>query len=358
MANSLHAHTAAAFSNASEALAPAQAHDGIDGLLGESVAMHTLFGQIRRAATMHVSVLIIGESGVGKELVARCLHELSQRAAEPFLVVDCGAIAPAQLEAELFGYERGNAPGVTWAALGSQAGCFERAGAGSLLLDEIAEMPLDIQAKLLRVLESACLTRVGDDREIEVQSRVLATTSRDPRQALADGQLHSNLLQRLAMFPIVVPPLRERGDDSQLLAHFFLKKLNADDGTTKRLSADSLQYLRQHVWPGNVRELRNAVERAFILAEGDLNLRAVVDKPLILPAIDDEPALRIPIGTRMAEAERWMIFATLKKCEGNKTRAAALLGVSLKTLYNRLNAYRAQGLDVSDLDRELTEVAS
>lgn len=362
MANSLHAHaaTGAAFS-ASDALAVTQVC-GVDGLLGESAAMQALFGQIKRVATMRVSLLIIGESGAGKELVAKCLHELSRRAAEPFLIVDCGAIAPSQLEAELFGYEPGNA-GAGWAALGSQAvgsqaGYFERAGAGSVLLDEITDMPLDMQAKLLRVLESGHLTRVGDDCEIEVHCRVLATTSHDPRQASAEGRLRADLLHRLAVFPIVVPPLRERDDDAELLANFFLKRLNADEGASKQFSADSLLYLRQHSWPGNVRELRNAVERAFILAEGDLDLRAAVDKPLILSSIGDEPVLRIPVGTPLAEAERWMIMATLKKCGGNKTRAAALLGVSLKTLYNRLNAYRAQGLDVSDLDRELTEVAS
>lgn len=355
MANSLHAHTAAGVTfSASDALAVTQVC-GVDGLLGESVAMHTLFGQIRRVATMGVSLLIIGESGTGKELVAKCLHELSQRAPEPFLIVDCGAVAPSQFEAELFGHQPDAAP-AAWAALGSQAGYFERVGAGSLLLDEITEMPLDVQAKLLRVLESGRFPQVG--AETDVQCRVLATTSRDPRQALADGQLRADLLHRLAVFPMVIPPLREREDDAQLLAHFFLKKLNAEEGTSKRFSADSLLHLRQYSWPGNVRELRNAVERAFILAEGDLDLRAAVDKPLILSALGDDPVLRIPVGTRLAEAERWMILATLKKCGGNKTRAAALLGVSLKTLYNRLNAYRARGLDVSDLDRELTEVAS
>lgn len=358
MANSLYAHTTAGSPfGVRDALAAAQIC-GVDGLLGESAAMHTLFDQIRWVAEMRASVLIMGESGSGKERVAKCLHDLSRRAAEPFLIVDCGAIAASQLEAELFGHEHANAAGATWAALGSQAGYFERAGAGTVLLDEITEMPLDTQARLLRVLEAGVLTRIGDGREIEVHCRVLATTSRDPRRALADGRWRADLLHRLTLFPITVPPLRERDDDAELLAHFFLARLNAEEGTSKRFCADSLLCLRQHPWPGNVRELRNAVERAFILAEGDLDLRAVVDKPVVLSAGGDEAALRIPIGTSLAEAERWMIMATLKKCGGNKTRAAALLGVSLKTLYNRLNAYRAQGLDVSDPDRELTEVAS
>lgn len=337
----------------------------VEGLLGESAAIQTLSGQIRRVAQMRISLLIMGESGTGKELVAKCLHDLSRRAAEPLLAVDCGAIASSQLEAELFGCEHGNAAmsppqswPASWAATGPREGYFERAAAGTLLLDEITEMPVDMQAKLLRVLESNRLTRVGGDREIEIRCRVLATTSHDPQQAVATGRLHADLLHRLAVFPIAIPPLRERDDDVELLAQHFLAALNAEERVSKHFSADSLLCLRQHPWPGNVRELRNAVERAFILADGDLNLRAVVDKPLILSAVGDEAALRIPVGTSLAEAERWMIVATLKKCGGNKTRAAALLGVSLKTLYNRLNAYRAQGLDVSDPDREFTEVAS
>jgi two-component system response regulator AtoC len=165
------------------------------------------------------------------------------------------------------------------------------------------------------------------------------------------------LLYRLADFPMFVPPLRERGDDIELLAHHFLANLNAEQGTAKRFSGDSLLCLRQHNWPGNVRELRNVVHRAFILAATELDLRKVVGKPMIQAVNGDALTLRIPVGTNLADAERWMIIATLKKCGGNKTRAAALLGVSLKTLYNRLNAYRAQGLDMGDIDGELTEVA-
>ena len=325
----------------------------LGGLLGESPAMRALFEQIRRVAPTRAGVLIIGESGVGKELVARTVHEMSPRAQEPFLSINCGAIAPALMEAELFGHERGAFPG----AMQAGAGYFERVGGGTLLLDEITEMPLDMQVKLLRVLDAEEMRRVGGEQDLEVRCRVVAATNRDPERAVADGKLRPDLLYRLAVFPLPVPPLREREEDIELLAHYFLAILNAEEGTSKQFSGDSLLCLRQHAWPGNVRELRNVVHRAFILAASELDLRAVVGRPMIPSSVNDELTLRIPVGTNLADAERWMIIATLKKCGGNKTRAAALLGVSLKTLYNRLNAYRASGLDMSDIDGELTEVA-
>lgn len=347
--------------SASDVLAATQIC-GVGGLLGESAAMQALFERIARAAAVHVAVLIIGESGSGKELVAKCLHDLSSRGPHPFLVVNCGSLSPSLIESELFGYERGSAAGASVSRLGSQQGYLERAGAGTLLVEDITALSQDMQVKLLRVLESGRMMRVGGDREIDVHCRIVAATHVDPRELdtrrARENGLRPELLDRLTICPIVVPPLRERGDDAELLAHYFLAVLNAEEGTSKRLSADSLACLRNHSWPGNVRELRNAVHRAFILADGDLDLRSVVDKPLMLSSIGDEQILRIPVGTRLADAERWMIAATLKKCGGNKTRAAALLGVSLKTLYNRLNAYRAQGLGLSDTDRELTEVAS
>lgn len=326
---------------------------GLGELLGDSTAIRAVFEQIRRVAPTRASVLVIGESGVGKELAARTIHEHSPRADEPFLSVNCGAIAPALTEAELFGHERGSFPGATQAG----AGYFQRAGGGTLLLDEITELPLDMQVKLLRVLESEAMTRVGSDQEIPVRCRVLAATNRDPERAVEEGKLRADLLYRLAVFPLEIPPLRNREDDVELLAHYFLATLNAEEETSKHFSGDSLLCLRQHHWPGNVRELRNAVHRAFILAADELDLRSVVGRPMIQSTVGDELALRIPVGTNLADAERWMIMATLKKCGGNKTRAAALLGVSLKTLYNRLNAYRAQGLAMGDLDGELTEVA-
>ncbi|MET0659808.1 MAG: sigma-54 dependent transcriptional regulator [Steroidobacteraceae bacterium] len=325
--------------------------DGFGSLIGRSAAMQHLFDQIRRVAPTKASVLIVGESGTGKELVARELHDRSSRAEQPFVAVNCGAIPANLIEAELFGYERGSFTG----AVRSHAGYFERAAGGTLFLDEITEMPLEMQVKLLRVLESGCMVRVGGDREIPVSCRVLAATNRDPNRAVSEGRMRGDLLYRIAVFPLYIPLLREREDDAELLARHFLAQLNVEEGADKRLSADSLVCLKQHSWPGNVRELRNAVQRAFILADEELQLRSVVSKPMVISIMSDARALRIPVGTALAEAERWMILATLKECGGNKTRAAALLGVSLKTLYNRLNEYRALGLETTDLTGEMLE---
>ena len=318
---------------------------GVGHLLGESTAMHRLFDQIRRVAPTRTHVLIIGENGSGKEVVARCLHELSPLVEGPFLIANCNAIASDQIENELFGLE------------GATKGCFERAAGGTLLLDEITALPPDTQVKLLRALESGRMTRVGASREIDVHCRVMAASNRDPEFAVKEGKLRADLLYRISVFPIVVPPLRDREEDAELLAQYFLATLNTDEGTAKRFSEDSLACIRQYAWPGNVRELRNAVHRAYLLADEELDVRSVVGKSPVSLALGQEQALRIPVGTNLADAERWMIIATLRKCGGNKTRAAALLGVSLKTLYNRLNAYRAQGLEVNGFDTELMEVA-
>jgi DNA-binding NtrC family response regulator len=223
-----------------------------------------------------------------------------------------------------------------------------------MLLEEVTELSPDLQRKLLRVLESRRAARVGASEEFEVRCRVIATMQDESHAA----RLLPELLDRLSVCTIPVPPLRERDDDVELLAHYFLAVLNSEEGTSKRFSAQSLSCLRQHAWPGNVRELRNAVHRAFIFADGDLDLAGALERPLRLSSNGDAEVLRVPVGTPLADAERWMIIATLRKCQGNKTRAAALLGVSLKTLYNRLNAYRAQGLDLSDTERQLIEVAN
>ena len=331
---------------------------GVDHLLGESAAMHRLFDQIKRVAPTRSSVLIIGENGTGKELVARCLHELSVLAAGPFIAISCSAIAPEAIESELFGQEGGDGQKGAHHGNGSaQRGCFDRAAGGTLLLDEITELPQDVQVKLLRALESGRMTRAGGTRESDIRCRVIAATDRDPQQAVSEGKFRPDLLYRISVFPILVAPLRDREDDAELLAQYFLATLNNEENTAKQFSGDSLACIRDYSWPGNVRELRNVVHRAFLLADGELDLRAVVGKSTVSAANGPEQSLRIPVGTNLADAERWMIIATLKKCGGNKTRAAALLGVSLKTLYNRLNAYRAQGLEVSDFDSELMEVA-
>lgn len=312
--------------------------DHFAGLIGRSPPMRRLFDQIRKVAPTGASVLLVGESGTGKEMVARALHETSRRAQEPFVAVNCGGIPESLIEAELFGFERGSFTG----AQRAHAGHFERAGRGTLFLDEITEMPPEMQVKLLRVLESRKLRRVGGDREIEFDCRVIAATNRDPQLAVNEGRLRSDLLYRLAGFPLTMPPLRDREGDALLLAQHFLGDLNAAHGTWKQLSSDSLRWIATHSWPGNVRELANAIQRAFILADDEIDVRAATLTPKSAPVTDDAHMVRVPIGTSLADAERWIVLATLKQCGGNKTRAAATLGLSLKTLYNRLHAWRAE----------------
>lgn len=311
---------------------------GLGQLIGQCAAMRDLFGRIERVAPTSVSVLITGESGTGKELIAQTIHELSGRSEEPFVAVNCGAIPASLVEAELFGFERGSFTG----AIRSQAGYFERAGGGTLFLDEAAEMPPDMQVKLLRALESRTIRRVGGDREIAVQARVIAATNRPLAEAVSRNHLRADLMYRLAVFHIESPPLRQRGQDIDLLAHHFLDRMNQAEGARKRLSYDSINYLHEHSWPGNVRELHNTLQRAFILADSELDLRSATTygpKVNARPATDDVVTFRP--GMSLSEIERIVIMETLKRCAGNKTRTAAVLGISLKTLYNRLNEYRA-----------------
>ena len=306
-------------------------------LLGESEAMHEVFRLIERVAPTEAGVLLTGESGAGKELAAQSIHDRSARRGGPFIAINCGAIPVGLIEAELFGYEKGSFTG----AIRAHAGVFERAQGGTLLLDEVTEMPLDMQTRLLRVLETRKFYRVGASTELAADVRVIASTNRCPLLAVQNGQLREDLLYRLAVFPIEMPPLRHRGNDVELLAEHFLAELNAQARTQKRLSALARMTLKQHIWPGNVRELKNCIERAFIL--GDLTLELA---PLIQnhPARNGDPAgererLDIRVGSRIYDMERSLIEATLDYFKGNKRRAADALGCSLKTLYNKLNGY-------------------
>jgi DNA-binding NtrC family response regulator len=305
-------------------------------LLGDSEAMQKVFRLIERVGPTEASVLLTGESGSGKELAAQSIHDRSPRRGGPFIAINCGAIPAGLIEAELFGYEKGSFTG----AIRAHAGVFERAQGGTLLLDEVTEMPLDMQTRLLRVLETRKFYRVGASMEFLSDVRVIASTNRCPLQAVQNGQLREDLLYRLAVFPIDLPPLRHRGQDVDLLAEHFLSELNAQSGTQKRLSALARMTLKQHSWPGNVRELKNCIERAFILGDQILELA-----PLIQSAArgGDAPAdrerLDIRVGSRIYDMERSLIEATLDYFKGNKRRAADALGCSLKTLYNKLNGY-------------------
>jgi len=303
--------------------------------------MQDVYRMIEKVAPTEATVFITGESGCGKELVARTIHERSPRARGAFVAINCGAIPQNLIEAELFGHERGAFTG----ANRQHRGCFERAEGGTLFLDEITEMPLEMQVRLLRVLETGRFVRVGGDGEIRTNVRVLAATNRDALDAVRDGRLREDLMYRLAVFPIVLPPLRERDGDTELLAEHFLQNLNVEGGMSKRFSRAALTTIRAYHWPGNVRELKNAVHRAFIMAEEFVELDL---SGLACPAVEGE-CLRMPVGTSLAEMERQAIFATLDHCRGNKRRAAEMLGVSLKTLYNRLTAYQADGARLSSM---------
>jgi DNA-binding NtrC family response regulator len=309
---------------------------GLGNVLGLSPAIRSMFELVLRGSPTEATVLLLGESGTGKELVAETIHQLSERHAGPLIAINCASIPTTLIEAELFGYEKGSFTG----ASRSHSGVFERADHGTLFLDEITEMPLEMQTRLLRVLETGRFYRVGGTHEIRTDFRVIAATNRDIPDALRDRRLREDVLYRLAVFPIRVPALRDRAADAELLADHFLGELNARSGTNKRFSANSRGVLCQHQWPGNVRELRNAVERAFIMADSDLELA-----PTIIPRLDsaqsDEQrqAVVLPMGSRLDEAERSLIEATLDHFDGNKRRAAEVLGCSLKTLYNKLNRY-------------------
>jgi DNA-binding NtrC family response regulator len=310
-------------------------------LYGSSTVMQEVYRMIEKVAPTEATVFITGESGCGKELVARTIHERSPRARGAFVAINCGAIPQNLIEAELFGHERGAFTG----ANRQHRGCFERAEGGTLFLDEITEMTPEMQVRLLRVLETGRFVRVGGDGEIRTNVRVLAATNRDAMDAVRDGRLREDLMYRLAVFPIALPPLRERDGDTELLAEHFLQNLNVEGGTAKRFSRAALTTIRAYHWPGNVRELKNAVHRAFIMAEDVVELDLA---GLACPAVEGE-CLRMPVGTSLAEMERQAIFATLDHCRGNKRRAAEMLGVSLKTLYNRLTAYQADGARLASM---------
>jgi len=294
---------------------------------------------IGRVAPTDSTVLICGESGCGKELVAESVHAMSPRADKPFVAINCAAIPATLIEAELFGHERGSFTG----AMRTREGVFERASGGTLLLDEITEMPLDLQSRLLRVVETKRLNRVGGSNDLEVDVRVLASTNRSPAQAFEEGRLREDIYYRLAVVNVQLPPLRERGDDVLVLAEFFLAELNLRNGTHKRLSDELRARFIRHRWPGNVRELRNCVERAYILCDGELNLGEQDMMTLRQHPEGEGPTsdmIQMPIGATLEEIERTFILATLKHFEGDKRRAADVLGCSLKTLYNKLHAYQ------------------
>ncbi|MFZ1206453.1 MAG: sigma-54 dependent transcriptional regulator [Candidatus Acidiferrales bacterium] len=319
----------------------------LGALVGASGAMQDVMRQVEMAAPSTASVLITWETGSGKEMVARSLHMLSPRAERPFVAINCSAIPESLMESEIFGHERGAFTG----AAERRIGCFELAHGGTLLLDEIGEMPAPTQAKLLRVLEDRKVRRLGSKVETPVDVRVLAATNKNPEQAVADGHLRQDLYFRLNVFHIHLPPLREHKDDLPLLIEHLLEEVSEKHGKkVSGVGADVMELLRSYPWPGNVRELRNVLERAAIASD-----RGVIGRQHLPSDFGHAAAtvtaglngVRFPIGTTVDDMERELILQTLAATSQNKTRAAELLGISLKTLHNKLKEYEAGRKDAS-----------
>ena len=311
-------------------------------LVGSSKPMQNVMRIIEMAGPSSASVLITGETGAGKEIVARTIHKLSPRNSGPFVAINCSAIPESLMESEIFGHERGAFTG----AAERRIGCFELADGGTLLLDEIGEMPPQTQAKLLRVLEDRKVRRLGSKTETAVDVRVVAATNKDPEQAVASGQMRQDLYFRLNVFHIHLPPLREHKDDIPALVEHMLRDINAKHGKSVRgVGAEVMDIFMSHTWPGNIRELRNVLERATIMSEKDLISRASLPDEFGRVAAkgpNDLSSIKFPIGTTVDAMERELILQTLHATGNNKTRAAELLAVSLKTLHNKLKEYNGE----------------
>ena len=322
---------------------PMKQSGALGGLVGSTAEMKAVFNLIERVASSNVSVLVTGESGTGKELVARALHDLSSRRNKPFVAVNCAAIPETLIESEIFGHEKGAFTG----AMERRAGCFELAEEGTLLLDEIAEMPAATQAKLLRVLEDRKLRRLGSKMETPVDVRVVAATNKNPLEAVAAGELRGDLYYRLNVFNIEMPPLRAHLGDVEAIAAKMIADMNEKHSCeVTGVGTELLSRLTVYKWPGNVRELRNTVERAVVLAgKGPLgveHLPAGFGQMPVRVRPESDTAVHVEVGTTVDEAERQLILKTLNSTHGNKTRAAEILGISTKTLQNKMKEYGRQ----------------
>ena len=312
------------------------AQRGLDGMVGTSRLMQELAATVRKVALYPSTVLITGESGTGKELIARSVHELSPRTDKPFVAVNCGAIPENLLESELFGHVRGAFTG----AVRERPGLFEQADGGTLLLDEVGELPLGLQVKLLRVLQEQMLRRVGSSKDLEVDVRVVAATARDLEQEVQEGRFRDDLFYRLNVVRLRVPPLRDRREDiPQLAVHFLEAFSRRFDKPVLACSEEAMRVLVRSSWPGNVRQLENVIERATLMAEGAA--LELVDLPSELtesPTVDAELE-ELSIKKRVAALERALIVAALERTEGNRTQAARLLEISYKALVYKIRDY-------------------
>ncbi len=298
-------------------------------LIGSSAAMRKLYRIVRKSSRTDASILVIGESGSGKELVANTLHLMSPRSDKPFVSINCGAISTELIESELFGHVKGAFTGAT----SDRVGVFEQAEGGTLFLDEITEMPMDHQVKLLRVLETGEFKAVGSDKLQVADVRIIAATNREPGVAIAEDLLREDLYFRIAHFPIRVPALREREDDITGLAKHFLAYRNAEEGLSKEITTQVLEKISAYHWPGNVRELLHAIERAYILADDVVGL-----EHLVLEG-QETPTTISNDYSSLEDMEKQLILQTLEELDGNKSETAERLGISVKTLYNKLKKY-------------------
>ncbi len=311
------------------ALAP-----GTDAI-GTAPAMQRVFDLVKKVAPSAASVVISGQSGTGKEVVARAIHNLSPRKEKPFVALNCSAIPATLIESELFGYERGAFTGADQRRLGN----FELAHGGTLFLDEVGELPLELQAKFLRVLEERKIRRLGGRGEVEVDVRVLCATNKDLKEAIRQGRFREDLYFRLHVFTIELPPLKDRKEDIPLLVHHFIEKFNGETGKhVQGVTSQAMAVLQAYPWPGNIRELRNTVERAMILVDGDVIGEEQLP-PDVQPARPEAATLRVPLGMPIDHVEKEYILASLQRNAGNKARTAEALGISEKTLYNKLHRY-------------------
>src|SRR5262249_20864932 len=336
-------------------------HLSYQGVLGEMVGrsarMQEIFALLRQAAPSKASVLVTGESGTGKEMVARTIHRLSPRHDGPFVAINCAALPETLIESELFGHEKGSFTG----ASERRPGCFEVAQNGTLLLDEIGEMPLATQAKLLRIIEDSRVRRLGGKTEFEVDVRVVAATNKVPDEAVKGGHLREDLYYRLNVFHIHLPALRERKEDIPLIVETLVSEVNRKhECKVTGFAPGVMDLFEKHPWPGNVRELRNVLERAVILAgEGNVETKhlpaallndstaqgaTAAAAPVASASLSQMDSVHFPIGTTVEEAEKGLILRTLEHTKNNKTRAAEILGISLKTLHNKLKEYGAKEL--------------
>jgi len=326
-------------------------------MIAEDPAMRAVIAMAEQVAPSEASILITGESGSGKEIVARHVHQKSRRNSKPFISVNCAAIPENLLESELFGHEKGAFTG----ALARRIGKFEEANGGTLLLDEISEMDTRLQAKLLRAIQEREIDRVGGSQPVRVDIRILATSNRDLVQAVKDGTFREDLLYRLNVVNLRLPPLRERPGDILPMAEFFIRKYAAANGLSPRiLSAEARRRLLGHRWPGNVRELENAMHRAVLVASGDVIEEGAVRLPDGQPlgpsdagaraaqvaATTAEAISRSFVGQTVAAMEQQLIIDTLEHCFGNRTHAANILGISIRTLRNKLKEYTEAGVSV------------